>query len=69
MSPETEQARVMDVESTVLYLRSIGAGAATQNFVRGLISRGEVPHVRIGKKFYVSKSALDRWIETRERKK
>jgi excisionase family DNA binding protein len=64
----TDAQRLFDVHAAAQYLREIGAGAATVGFVRGLISAGEVPHLRIGKKFYVSRAALDRWIEQRERR-
>ncbi len=64
---ETDQ-RLFDVGDAAKYLQSIGAKTATVNFVRGLISSGQVPHLRIGKKFYLSKTGLDRWIETRERR-
>jgi hypothetical protein len=59
---------LFDILATVAYLKSIGASAATPNFVRTLISSAQVPHVRIGKKFYLSKTALDHWLVTRERR-
>ena len=60
--------RLLDIIAAVAYLQSLGATSATTNFVRGLIARGEIPHLKISKKFYVSKGSLDRWIETRERR-
>jgi len=60
--------RLFDVGDAAKYLQSIGAKAATVNFVRALISSSQVAYLRIGKKLYVSKSALDGWIETRARR-
>ena len=60
--------RLFDVHTGAAYLREIGATSATVTFVRGLISRGEVPHVKIGKSFFVTREALDSWIGRRERK-
>jgi excisionase family DNA binding protein len=64
----TTAQRLFDIPGAVEYLRSIGAGAASPWFVRSLISRGELPHLRIGKKFYVSREALDTWISKHERR-
>lgn len=58
--------RLYDVQQAAEYLRAIGAGAATVNFIRGLIATSQVPRVCIGKRFYVSREALDRWITTHE---
>lgn len=66
---DTTEQRLFDVHSAVVYLRRLGADAVTLNFIRGLINRGSVPHLRIGKKFYVSREALDRWIDHQQRKR
>jgi len=63
------EQRLFDIIAAVDYLRSIGATAATKNFVRGLICTGAVAHVKISKKFYVSREALDTWIERQEKRK
>lgn len=60
--------RLFDIVAAVEYLRSIGATAATKNFVRGLISTGQIPFEKIGKKFYVSREAIDGWITTHQRR-
>jgi hypothetical protein len=65
----TSERRLFDVEAAVLYLRQLGAEGATANFIRNLINRSEVAHIKIGKKFYVSRDGLDRWITNHERKK
>ena len=66
-TPIAEQ-QLFDVKDAPGYLRGLGAKSCTVNFIRTLIASGEIPHLRIGKKFYVSKKALDIWIATRERR-
>jgi hypothetical protein len=66
--PENVERRLYSIPDAVEYLRSIGATAATPNFVRNLISSSAVPHIRIGKKFYITRVALDGWLTSRERK-
>ena len=61
--------RLFDIQAAVAYLRELGADGATTNFVRSLISSGALPHVQMGKKFYVSRESLDRWITNHERRK
>lgn len=59
---------LFDIGAAVAYLHGIGANAATIRFVRGLINSGQVPHVKIGKKFFVTRDALDTWISRHERR-
>jgi hypothetical protein len=63
------QQRLFDVHRAAEYLRSIGATAATVGFIRGLITSAQVSHVRIGKKFYITREALDRWITTHDHRR
>jgi excisionase family DNA binding protein len=63
----TEQ-RLFDISAAVAYLRGLGATAATPNLVRTLIASGSLPHLRLGKKFYVSKAAIDLWLSRSERR-
>jgi excisionase family DNA binding protein len=67
-TPATADRRLFDVQSGAAYLREIGATAATVSFVRGLITSGQVPHIRIGKKFYVTRDAFDAWISRHEKR-
>jgi excisionase family DNA binding protein len=60
--------QLFDISHAAEYLRSIGASGATVHFIRGLVSSGQVPHVRIGKKFYVSREALQGWLERHEKR-
>jgi hypothetical protein len=62
------ERRLYDVLGAVAYLHSLGADTATPNFVRSIISSGAVAHVRIGKKFFVSRESLDGWIQKHERR-
>jgi excisionase family DNA binding protein len=68
-TPTTEQQRqLFDILAIVAYLKSIGADGATPNFARGLITSGQVAHIRVGRKYYVSRAALDRWLETQAKR-
>jgi len=60
--------RLFTVQDAVGYLRSIGAASATENFVRTLITSGQIPRLKLGKRFYVSRNALDLWLSSRERR-
>jgi excisionase family DNA binding protein len=68
-SNEAELRRLFDIAGAVGYLQQIGANSATPTFVRSIIARGEVPHLRIGKKFFVSRESLDAWLARRERRR
>jgi excisionase family DNA binding protein len=65
----TDTRRLFDVLAAVAHLKTIGADAATVNFVRNLISSGEIPHLKIGKKFFLSKTAMDAWLANHERRR
>lgn len=68
MSTPVSDPKLFDIACAVVYLQSLGAQTATTNFVRTLVLSGQVPHLRIGRKFYIAKTALDTWIETRGRR-
>ncbi len=59
--------QLFDVKAACEYLKSIGVTAATINSTRTIF--GQVPHVRIGKRFYVSRESLERWIDQRQRRR
>ena len=67
-SPPSDARRLFDIVGAAGYLRAIGATGATEKFVRTLITDGEVPHLKIGRRFYVSKNAIDSWLVRRERR-
>jgi len=60
--------RLFDVRAAAKFLQCIGANGVTVHFVRSIISRGEIPYVRIGKKFFLTRESLDRWLKTHERR-
>jgi hypothetical protein len=64
-----EGRRLFDIQAAVLYLRGLGAESVTMNFVRALVNSGQVPHLRMGKKFYLTRESLDRWISNHERRR
>ncbi len=64
----SDDRRLFDIVAAVEYFRSIGADAATKNFIRGLIATGQVASEKIGKKFYISREELDRWILKKQRR-
>jgi excisionase family DNA binding protein len=64
----SEPRRLFDIVAAAGYLKAIGADAATPNFVRNLISSGQIPCEKIGKKFYISRTALDGWLLSHERR-
>jgi excisionase family DNA binding protein len=60
--------RLFDICSAVEYLRGIGASGVTVTCVRRMISSGELPHVRLGKKFYISQGAIEAWLVKSEKR-
>lgn len=59
--------RVFDIPSAVEYVRSLGATGVSVSTIRGEIGSGRIPHTKLGKKFYLSKTALNTWITRAER--
>jgi excisionase family DNA binding protein len=64
----TETPRVFDLPAAVAYVQSLGATGVTIRTIRSEISAGRIPRTKLGKKFYVSKAALDAWILRAERR-
>ncbi len=63
-----EERTLYDIAGAVSYLQRVGANAATTTFVRSLINSGALPHVKIGKAFYVSKTSIDSWLARAEKR-
>lgn len=63
-----EEQQWFDVATLPAYLRSIGFTGATTTTVRRLITTGQLPHVRVGKKFYVGRAAVAAWLARQERR-
>ena len=68
MTPTHTDQRLFTVEDAARYLVSIGAAGVGVHFIRNLISSGQLPHIRMGKRFYISRTALDLWIEKNEKR-
>jgi excisionase family DNA binding protein len=64
----SDSPRLFDLTGSVAYFHQVGAEAATRNFVRELVATGAIPHVKIGRKFYISKQSIDAWIEKNDRR-
>jgi hypothetical protein len=64
----TEQPRIFDLPAAVAYVRSLSATGVTIHTIRSEIAAGRIPRTKLGKKFYVSKVALDNWILRAERR-
>lgn len=64
----TPTRRMFDLDSAAKYLKKAGIDAATARVVLRLINRGELAHVRLCRKFYVSSESLDAWLTKAERK-
>jgi hypothetical protein len=54
-----ETPKYFNIADAAAYLKSIGIDAATPWYVASLIRRGKLPRTRAGRKFYVSKTALN----------
>lgn len=63
----TEAPRYFDIPAAVVYLRSLGF-MATAWTVRTAINEGRLAHIKEGKKFHVSKAALDGWLAKAEKR-
>jgi hypothetical protein len=61
--------RVFDLLAAVEYVRGLGATGVTISTIRGEIASGRIPHMKLGKNFYVAKIALDAWITRAERRR
>jgi excisionase family DNA binding protein len=64
----TETPRFFDILAVVEHLHSIGLTGITPWTVRMAINSGRLAHIKEGKKFYVSKSALDTWLAKAEKR-
>jgi len=59
----------LNVSGIVSYLQGRGMTTATKTFARSLLNCGELPYLKIGKGFFVSKKSVDLWLERRERRR
>ena len=63
----TEQ-RLFDVKDAAAYLQALGAKGVTVYFVRTLINTGQLERITMGKKFIVTKTSLDNWLNRSAKK-
>jgi excisionase family DNA binding protein len=61
--------RLFDIHAAAQYLQNIGATGVTPWTIRRLLNSGDVPCLKIGKRFYLSKAALDSWLLKNERRR
>lgn len=64
--PETQ--KLFDINAAVEYLRSIGATGVTKSSVRSLIATGGLPTIKLGRKFYITRTSLLEWLSRHERR-
>jgi hypothetical protein len=62
------ERRLYDIAEAAIYLQSIGAGSVTEWTVRRLVSSGRVRSIRLSRKIYISRAALDELIQRLERR-
>ena len=64
----TETPRYFDIPAAAVYANSIGLTGVTAYTIRMLINSGRLAHIKEGKKFYVSKAAVDAWLAKAEKR-
>ncbi len=65
----TETPRIYDLAAEYIRVARRQCTGVSVHTIRGQIAAGRLVPKRIGKKFYVTKVALDAWIERTERRK
>jgi len=61
--------KLFDLDGAVDYLRELGLTGATKWFIRMEIAAKRLPIVPAGKKYYVTRAALDAWLAKSERRR
>jgi len=56
------ESTLLDVESATTFLREKGALSASVTFVRMLLKRKQLVYRRIGKRHYIQRESLERWL-------
>lgn len=59
---------LFDIAAAAEFLRSLGAVSVTTWTVRSLVAASELPHIRLGKKIYLTKDSITNWLEKHERR-
>jgi excisionase family DNA binding protein len=60
--------RLFDIQGAVAYLQSMGATGVSVSTVRSLIASGQVAHIKLGRRFYITREAIDEWLSRHERR-
>jgi len=61
--------RLFDIHAAAQYLQNIGATGVTPSTIRRLLNSGDLPCLKIGKRFYLSKAALESWLLKHEKRR
>jgi hypothetical protein len=67
-TPTESSPTLLNVHDAAGYFRSLGAKAATVNFVRSLLLSGQLPYTQVGRAFYVTKDDIHTWISRRSKR-
>ena len=64
----SEAPRYFDIPAAAAYVVSLGMKGVRPYTIRHAISNSRLVHTRVGKKFFVSKAAIEAWLQRAERK-
>jgi len=65
---ECTEQRLFTIQDAAKYLCSIGAFGVTPYTVRGLIASGQLAHIRLGRRFFVTRAAMEAWLASHEKR-
>jgi excisionase family DNA binding protein len=68
MSEEKNERKLFDIESCAAYLREIGGTGITAKTVYGLIASGKLKKEKIGKRYFIPKASIDKWLDRHDRR-
>ena len=60
--------RVFSLSAGAEYLRSIGADGVTSWTLRRLVTSGVLKHLKLGRKYFITREALDAMVDRLERR-
>ena len=60
--------RLLDRYDAQTYMRQLGISGVSPRIFFTLIANGEIPRVRVGRKYFITREALDGWIARNERR-
>jgi len=65
---EIKPRKLFDIIGIVCYLNSLGGNGVTVSFVRTLLNSGQIPRLKIGRRFYATRESLDQWLERSQKR-